>query len=785
MKFTASDLFPVQSKISFNKVIESLESQAKDPDENVAAFARNLLKEAEKYPVLKEGFDDYSLLEKYKPIISRLLRTLYPDALHTNEIKGVSAPFVFKPFYYSTRLKKIIDASGTEQDFEPKGFGDDDMYIFSCCAILSLHYHYPVNLSMPLYVEIPNKQLGFTRTYRLAYNADMFEFIPTKKARSITKDDYHELLDNFHNLPLWKEKFPPGSWIIRGIGVVNLMDVTLDQSVANITTNLLSKTPDSTLKIWDGIKTLFNNPHLRVGFTAYHNDMFVKTYKDNIDSMILGEKESLFCNDVFCDLSYQRLMELRSPLVVSDMEKFCAENKSNMSQMLKQQNIQSFIAVPMMHEGEFLGLLELGSPNKYDLNESSMSRLNMILPTLSVAVNRFSTEFQNSIEAIIQEECTTIHPSVKWRFEEEACEYLLKKQRGETPHFQDLSFNDVFPLYGQLDIRDSSVKRNEAVQADLLTQLNGVKTVLQKAFIKKPLPAYEELIFRVKGYKDEIEKGLLAGSELMVHNFFKTDVYPVFEHLKQTDTVLAKAVEAYEKTLDVNLKFLYRKRKTLDESMTEINHALSTFIDKKQEDAQRMFPHYFERYKTDGLEYNMYIGQSITKNQQFHPVYLQSLRLWQLIVMCEMENEYRQLQQKLESKLDIASLILVYGTPLSIHFRLDEKRFDVEGAYNARYEIVKKRVDKAYIQGTRERITQPGKIAIIYSHDHDAREYRKYIKFLQSRNYLSKTVEDHELQDLQGITGLRALRVEVVYHDVNSKKENLTVDKIIEAIEKN
>ena len=41
---------------------------------------------------------------------------------------------------------------------------------------------------------------------------------------------------------------------------------------------------------------------------------------------------------------------------------------------------------------------------------------------------------------------------------------------------------------------------------------------------------------------------------------------------------------------------------------------------------------------------------------------------------------------------------------MTISFRMDEKQFDVDGTYNARYEIVKKRVDKAYIKGTTERV---------------------------------------------------------------------------------
>ena len=94
---------------------------------------------------------------------------------------------------------------------------------------------------------------------------------------------------------------------------------------------------------------------------------------------------------------------------------------------------------------------------------------------------------------------------------------------------------------------------------------------------------------------------------------------------------------------------------------------------------------------------------------------------------------------------------------------MDEKRFDVDGTYNARYEVVKKRVDKAHIKGTEERITQPGKIAIIYSQKEDEKEYLKYIAFLQHKKLLNKDVEILELEDLQGVTGLKAIRVSVLY----------------------
>ena len=75
----------------------------------------------------------------------------------------------------------------------------------------------------------------------------------------------------------------------------------------------------------------------------------------------------------------------------------------------------------------------------------------------------------------------------------------------------------------------------------------------------------------------------------------------------------------------------------------------------------------------------------------------------------------------------------------------------MDGAYNIRYEIVKKRIDKAHIKDTNERLTQPGKIAIVYSQAKDAAEYTEYIEFLQNKSLLKPGIEDHDLEELQGV----------------------------------
>jgi hypothetical protein len=78
---------------------------------------------------------------------------------------------------------------------------------------------------------------------------------------------------------------------------------------------------------------------------------------------------------------------------------------------------------------------------------------------------------------------------------------------------------------------------------------------------------------------------------------------------------------------------------------------------------------------------------------------------------------------------------------------------------------MKKRLDKVHIRNTTERLTQPGKIAMVYSNPKEAEEYKEYIIFLQSKNLLMPGIEYLELEELQGVVGLKALRVNINLQD--------------------
>ena len=122
---------------------------------------------------------------------------------------------------------------------------------------------------------------------------------------------------------------------------------------------------------------------------------------------------------------------------------------------------------PIAKNGELLGILELVSDKPYELNSINAIKLEDILPYIVTAVERNKRDYENRIKAVIQNECTSIHPSVHWVFEQEAKRFIEDLDDDGIASFRDIAFEDVYPLYGQIDIVGSSDARNDGIQRDL------------------------------------------------------------------------------------------------------------------------------------------------------------------------------------------------------------------------------------------------------------------------------------------------------------------------------
>ncbi|MFC4633268.1 GAF domain-containing protein [Dokdonia ponticola] len=789
MAFLEED-FPMQIHVSFEKLVESYKSYLiEDGDPLLKERAMRVLKIADQYPELIEGLTNIQQVEALTPQIDAILADLFSDILQQNEIKFACLPFNELIIKSSRRYKKIVAEAGEDYHLELRNFDEKTMYIMGCSIILIQHYGYNIDFRRPFFYDIPDKN-GITRHYRMLYNGDYLTIEKGPDTPEITDKDVEILLDNFDNIDIWKEKFPPRSWHFKGFILANLYDATSDVSLSDFKTNLL-RYDKSDVAFTEGFhnifQSIFNLPQIKVGFSNYNHEekTLERVPYNNVDSFVLNTEQKRACSSALCSGSFYTIFTKKQFFAVSDVERYLSSNPSeHFYKNLLDQNIKSAIFAPIADGDTFLGLLEIVSPNRQELNSINANKLLDVMPYLLDSVKRSREQMENELEIIIQNECTSIHPSVYWKFRKEAKRVMTTQiDTGTSVAYRDIVFKDVYPLFGQIDIKGSSEARNTAVQKDLLLQLKEVKKILNQANTSQ-LPVYEEFLFRIDTFIQGIKDGLQVDSERGILDFLSRDIHPLFKHLKAHDESIAPLIEVYDDLLEDGMGLVYKFRKSYDESVMLINKRMASVLDKKQEEAQRMYPHFFERFKTDGVEHNMYIGESITREDSFNKIYLYNLRLWQLQVMCEMENAHYKLSKKLPHPLDVASMILIFNTSLSVRFRMDEKRFDVDGTYNARYEVVKKRVDKAHIKGTDERVTQPGKIAIVYSQKEDEREYMRYIKFLQAKQYLDDTVEIVELEDLQAVTGLKAIRVKVLYKipTSNEDKKYYTYDDLMEEI---
>ncbi len=764
MEFQAFYESPFVLKFSFEKLIRKMEAEASESSEYALSHQR-ILDKTKDFPELLNGIGNLDFFKDNETLMKELLRDLFPPMLTGNEIKAIGFPFYNFFFNPSKRFQSILKNAGENFDMLIKGLDPHRFYVMSCCIILRDFYKVPLNLSMPFIFDIPNEE-GIVNHYRFLNNVDFIDVNPLEDYKKLTEEEIGELLDNFDDYELWKEKFPPKSWELKGFAVINFFDATTEIAVSNLKSKLINLEDDKNLKSEMNkiFRSIFQVPDLELGFTAidFEENKFVRNPINGvIDSFILSGGIPQDCkNELLCEKNFNTLVETRKFFSISDVERTYHEfPESTLAKQFYESGIKSAIFAPIIKDKKLLGIIELVSRKKM-LNSINATKMEIVMPYLEDTMDRLYDGIETRIQAIIQREYTSIHPSVYWKFRQEAERHIGFYREDFDLPYRNISFQNLTPLFGQTDIRNSSVSRNLAIKKDMEINLMMISDVFKKLSSDNDLEAINQKLIQ---YQKLLNNDLKADTESQVQNFILFEVHPLLESIKLQNINYNQIITDYHKQLDSKTELVYNFRKKFDDSLSSINKNLADILDKRQEEQQHRFPFYYERFKTDGVEHNMYIGSSIEPDLTYDPIFLKNLRLWQLRVLCETEIEYAKHKDRLAYPLDVASLILVYSTPISIRFRMDEKRFDVDGSYNARYEMIKKRIDKSLVKNSDERITQSGKISIIYSQEREREEYLKLIKILQNQNILEANIEGLDVEDLQGINGLRALRVAVNY----------------------
>lgn len=757
---------PFKIFISFKKYLDVLEHiRYNDRLEYRVNYVESLIEKIKNFQELKDGFQDVTLLDKNEDLIKLLLSDLFPTGLTHNEIKAASIPFSNITFNYTERFKNILRDAGKDFEIELRNIDDDEMYIFCCCLILQNYFKKDIKTTIPLYFDIPDK-LGIMKHYKITVNSDFTEIFPTESSKIPTDDILDMLLENMDDAKLWKKYFPSESWILKGFTIISLVDCTSEIALSDLKSSMIridleNLTPDENLI--EIFKSYFEVPELNFGLMLFNKKdqklEKVPIYENVFTNHILDFWINTFDEETRKN-TFNNLSHNSKPVVISNVDNL-DENIQQMSSfsILKNNNINSFMVIPIMQDNELLAIMEFTSPVAGSFNGLKLKKMEFFTDMILFSLNRFSFEKNYQIEAIIQREYTTIHNSVVWKFRNEAEKYFTASLGKKIYTLKEISFKNLTPLFGVSDIRSSSEKRFNLMLEDLNQQIEWLKNILDLTNSES-----EKFLLALDVFENELNHEIKADTEQRFQRLLREEIHPFLQAKLEvrTSKEIKSMIQNYFALVLAQTDLFYNHRKDLDNSITLVNRKLADMLDESQDKAQQIFPHYFERFKSDGVEHNLYIGHTIAPDMHYTSKVVHKLRYWQLKTICKLELEFQSFKQDLPIPLDIASLIFVYNEKIDIRFRMDEKRFDVDGAYNSYYEIIKKRLDKAHVKDSSERITVPGKITIVYFGMENQKEYLEYISKLQKKGILQHDVEFLKVEDLQGITGLLALRVSLV-----------------------
>ncbi|MBD0285509.1 MAG: hypothetical protein ICV79_08810, partial [Flavisolibacter sp.] len=786
MPETIYDQLPsLKSRLSFQPLLRLWKEVSQGNDTAAAKTCASLYQRFQNITELIAPISDYSVLKPHQALIEEAMTTIFPAAFSKQqELYAVAIPFSSNNIYTSSYFKDTyLDSQGNYlRPLDPQ--------VAKNVATAKIHLAYKLILRKWYNIELiggdafissyPEREHNIDNYFELVWDPQFIDITASFNPPPLPEEfllQCHHVRD-LVQFPQLKEILPLDHFVFDGLVITRIREVSERETVNNIRTILQKddclEDPQLLQELKQQIRYLLRMEHADIGFTAFYdaqNEVELPTI--NFASILLRNIQQTdqvirFSHHLALELSKRPNYFWRFQHWHAHGYKHVRDHTNPVEIQLEQDGWESALLMALYHDQKVIGCLEIVTSKGEPVETSILTRLEHARELLQMALQQNRQQVQNKVNQLVKEHFTAVQSSVEWKFSNAAIQYLLQQHKGTAEKMASVIFDNVYPLYGVIDIKNSTGERNQAVQKDMLQQLRWIKSILENVQQRLSYPVLQEMQTRINKHITSISSFLFAADEQVIQNFLRTEATELLRYLADAIPDNRKEIEAYfDRVGPQNL--VNEHRILFEQSVTEVNNLITRYLEQEQEQMQRMFPHYFERFVTDGVEFNIFIGQSISPSTPFHAVHLKNLRLWQLSFLATAAQRVHRLTTHLP--LQTTQLVLVYNEPISIRFRNAERKFDVDGVRHAHYEIIKKRIDKAMIKGTTERLTQPGTIAIVYSNDDEAKEYLQYIDFLKTGGLLTGTPEVLDVEDLQAVSGLKALRVSIQLEEVHPESD--------------
>ncbi len=764
----ANYALPYQTVFSLKPLIAQVAAAVQSDHAGEAFLAREITSRIAAAPDLLQPLQSAALLTTHKDLVELLFLFLFSPAQRQQQLFNISQPFHNEAVYTSPAMQQFMLLDNVRYTFNQLAEDLQSVNLMRAwLTILRQCYGRKVDLSPATLLQIRDPENGLSRFFKPLDMEDYIEVKVIGDLPPLREQDFQKLLRNIHHSDLWLALLPPDKFSFHGFSLSQFTEVTEVESLSQMKHKLLRR--DAVLdveklrELADLLRIYFQRPDVQLGFSAIDYPLEYRVdHQYKIRFNLLADHIERLTDSQHATSVYHQAFTSKEVLLVEDLRTLT--QPAAPEQQLMAMGFHSLLIAPLLNKEErVIGLLELASPEAYGLNSFVELKFREIVSLFRTALARSREEVDNQLEAILREQYTSLHPSVEWRFIEAAYHILEQRSAGQEASPELIQFDQVYPLYGQADIVGSTRLRNEAVYGDLMENMKSAYAILQQAVEMVPFPLLHQRMLEIQQALSMSLDDFNNSDETRLVEFLVREVLPLLEQLATDQPRLRQRIKkAFPSHNSQPFQLISSRREAYEQSLGVLNMRLSKFFEERNRLAQDVLPHYFEKYKTDGIEYEIFAGQSLLRKQFFSEIHLSNLRLSQLIDLCDATRLVEQVGKETPILLQTAQLAFAYTTPVNIRFRMDEKRFDVDGSYDVRYEILKKRIDKATIHEGRERLTQAGTVSIVYLHDRDRREYLGYLDYLRQQGYIRGEIEEFILDSLQSVQGLRALRFTVL-----------------------
>ncbi|WP_158795406.1 GAF domain-containing protein [Pedobacter sp. L105] len=763
-------------ELSLKPFIVFLKDRADREKTGKINFYNYLLEQFSAYPELLFSIHQEDTA-KYNHLFELIYTALSPIINDEHEQLWAVGKPVSACFYYGTNAFYNVLLDHKKESLKPdlslpsKTDMDKNMLRNFYNLILQKFYNFTLGGKQYTIKSVTDQKTHLTKYYRLNVDNRFMDVQCEGELPELTLQHAKDYMNDENNsLEILTKLLPSKLFSIQGISIVILTDVTGEYALEGIKNTIIEH--NQCMEGWNSstisgaLKSLVGTDAIDFGLLPYIrlNKKTLLYSHPGFQSVIIQQaKESGMPETEYTALVDSFVDHPRS-LIFSDIE-MEASAEYPMLKLIKDKGIHSYALFPLYFNAKLVGCLELYTHDPAEFNGATLSKIETAFPLLAQLYQNIITDFNNEIINIVTDKFTGLQSSVQWRFYQAAYDYMKSGDWEKNLPIERVYFEDVHPFYGAIDIRNSSIERNLMIRKDLFTHFEILKTTLKNLSEKFPGRLDKDFPKRYIDWSS-LDFDELSDKEIMkADDYLQRQLPPYFRLLKDIEPDAAPFLDEYFELTQSGGK-VFENRDHYELSMQMINHAVNRSLDAFNTELQEIYPCYFEKFRSDGVEFDIYLGQSITPDIKFSDDLLSDFRFRQLKVITEIAQDTANLTSHLPIPLETTQLIFVYANLIDISFRIDEQRFDVEGGYNIRYQMVKKRIDKAHIKDSTERLTQPGKIAIVYFNSKEAQEYMGYIHQLQAAGLLTKLIEYIEVEELQGVEGLKALRVEVAVKTV-------------------